>query len=162
MLKEKGIVTQIDKDYAWVNTRSKLSCSSCQVESACGNALLEKYLSDRLFMSKVPNKIQAQVGDEVEIQIHQSSVTKAALWLYGMPLLLFILTAISTDLFFDNEVPVIIISFTTLFISYMILHKLIHKVGDLEDFQPRIQMSKQGKFAEIANLNLNLIDIKNL
>lgn len=87
MLQEKGLVVALRGKNAVVQTKNKLACSSCQASSSCGNGIVEKYLSAKLFESELPNILQAKVGQQVVIQIPKSSVTKAALIIYFIPLL---------------------------------------------------------------------------
>jgi sigma-E factor negative regulatory protein RseC len=87
MLRETGVISAIDRDTAVVQTRSKLACSSCKLTDNCGNGIIEKYFSGSVFSSTIQNDLNAQIGDWVTIEIPRSSVTKASLIVYALPLL---------------------------------------------------------------------------
>ncbi|WP_444997664.1 SoxR reducing system RseC family protein [Aliikangiella sp. IMCC44359] len=93
MLQESGLVTRIENNIAWINTQAKLACSSCQVESTCGNGVLEKYLAGKIFISKLENTLDANVGDQVVISIPKARVTKASIIVYMIPLCALIIGA---------------------------------------------------------------------
>ncbi len=87
MMQEKGLVIALRGENAVVQTKNKLACASCQASASCGNGIVEKYLSAKLFESELPNELKAKVGQQVVIEIPKSSVTKAALIVYFTPLL---------------------------------------------------------------------------
>ena len=159
MLKETGLVTKIEGDLAWVNTQSKLTCSSCQVESTCGNAILDKYLAGKVFISKVKNTLSAQIGDQVEISIPKASITKASLLVYWFPLFSLMVGALLGDYLFKTEVATIFTSFVGLAFSYFVIKFYNNHIMNNEIFQPKM-LSKSP-----TNYNLepfNLIKIKNI
>lgn len=110
LLTETGLVTKLEDGFAWVNTRSRLACSSCQLESSCGNGILEKYLAGKVFVSKVSNEISAGVGDEVVIGIPRSNLNKAALLVYFLPLAGLLLGALLGKVIFASEPALIFTS----------------------------------------------------
>lgn len=146
LLIEEGLVTQVDNQFAWVNTKSKLSCSSCKVESTCGNGILEKYLAGKIFVSKIPNKLNAKVGDEVKIGIKNSSITKASLMIYWLPLLGLILGSYLGQLLFQKEVLIILIGFTGFFISFLIIRLLNKKLESNVNYLPEMLSKKSNNF----------------
>jgi sigma-E factor negative regulatory protein RseC len=138
MLKETGLVTKIEGDIVWVNTHSKLACSSCQVESTCGNGILEKYLAGKIFISKINNELGAHLGDEVVIAIPKSSVSKASLLVYGLPLLMLMLGATGGELMFDSEPMTILFSFFGLALGLFLIHFYNRKLANSESFVPKM------------------------
>ncbi|WP_185964489.1 SoxR reducing system RseC family protein [Aliikangiella marina] len=137
-LKETGLVTKIENGIAWVNTENKLSCSSCQVESTCGNGILEKYLAGKVFISKLDNLLNAKVGDRVDIIIPISSVTKAAFVAYTIPLLGLFVGAIAANQLFDNEIVVIFMSLLGFVCGLLITHSYNSKVAFDKDYVPKM------------------------
>jgi sigma-E factor negative regulatory protein RseC len=103
MLTETGLITKIENDIVWVNTQNKLACSSCKVESSCGNGILEKYLAGKVFVSQIDNRLNAQLGDEIVIGIPKSSITKASLLVYGAPLFGLLVGSLIGQLVFSSE-----------------------------------------------------------
>lgn len=159
MLRETGIVTKVEGDFAWVNTRSKLACSSCKVESSCGTSLLEKYLSDKVFISKINNELSAKVGDQVVISIAESAVTKASFFVYSIPLLGLIIGAFLADWFWGVELYTIMGSLTGFLCALFVIQSYNQKITDDEHYQPRMVSKKSTGF---SSSEFDAIKIKHL
>lgn len=159
MLRESGLVTKVENGLAWVNTENKLSCSSCKVESTCGSGILEKYLAGKVFVSKLDNRLGANVGDKVEIAIPAANVTKAALLAYSVPLLGLILGALLTDRLYEQEVATIIGSVLGLTIGLLITHSYNTKVANKGDYVPKMVSKVSTGYSVNA---FNAIKVKNL
>jgi len=138
LLKESGLVTHIEGNFAWVNTANKLSCSSCQVESTCGNGMLEKYLAGKVFVSKIKNDLNAQIGDRVEIAIPVASVTRASLIAYTVPLMALIFGALLGQYLFNSEGRTIVMSVLGLFAGLIITHFYNQKIANSERYMPKM------------------------
>jgi len=110
MLYETGIVSAVNGVNATVQTQNQLACSSCKVVDTCGNGIIEKYFSGKVFSSDVKNDLNAKVGDKVTLAIPKSSVTKASIIVYLVPLLIFILAAAGISFYTQNENIVILVS----------------------------------------------------
>jgi len=159
MLTEKGLVTKIDNDIVWVNTRSKLACSSCQVESTCGNGILEKYLGDKIFISQVPNSLDAKVGEEVTIAIPQASVTKAALIVYFLPILMLFVGALSGSYLFDEESAIALSGLTGLATGLLLIYFYNRTITPDSQYIPKMVSKKSlgfdpGQFDSIEVKNI--------
>jgi len=120
MLREIGIVSEILGDQAIVHTQSQLACSSCQQVDSCGNGIIEKYFSGKVFSIQLSNHINAKVGDQVEIQVAKSSVTKASVIVYLLPLVGLISFALMASFFFQDEKTIIFIALLGLILSLFV------------------------------------------
>lgn len=138
VLIEKGVVTKVEGDIAWINTASKLACSSCKVESTCGNGILEKYLAGKVFVAKIENELQAKVGDKVEISIPRSSITKASLIVYFIPLLGLILGALFGQSLFNSEASTIVSSIFGFILGLTVTHFYNQQLADEQQYQPKM------------------------
>lgn len=104
ILREKGVITALDGAYALVQTQNQLACSKCQLSDSCGNGIIEKFFSGKIFITPIENKISAKVGDEVWVQIPKSSITSASLVVYLLPLIIMIsLAALAQSLNFSES-----------------------------------------------------------
>jgi sigma-E factor negative regulatory protein RseC len=120
MLHETGLVADLIGDLAIVQTQNQLACSSCKVVDTCGNGIVEKYLSGKIFSSEVYNRLNAKVGDKVVLEIPKASVTKASVIVYLIPLLSFILFASVASLFSYSENIIILISLFGLALGFVV------------------------------------------
>ena len=159
LLKETGLVTKVEGDVAWVNTASKLACSSCKVESTCGNGILEKYLAGKVFVSKINNSLQANVGDKVEIAIPRSSITKASMIVYFVPLVGLILGALIGQNLFNSEATTIVSSIGGFILGLAVTHFYNQRLADSQEYQPKMVSKVTTNF--VVN-EFNSIKVKNL
>lgn len=138
MLRETALVTQIISDLVVVQTQNKLACSSCQVVDTCGNGLVEKYLSGKIFSSQIINRLDAQVGDEVIIEIKKSSITIASIVTYLIPLLSFILFALAASIVSFSENATIMISLVGLGLGFVVTNFYNRKLSNNEFYLPKM------------------------
>ncbi len=163
MLKEKGIVTKVEQGVAWVNTQSKLVCSSCRVESTCGNGILEKYLAGKVFISKINNELGAKVGDQVTIGVPKVSVNKASFVLYWLPLVCLFVGAWLGHITGSSEIASIIGCLLGLFFGIALAAFYTRKSQQLKQYIPKMIDKKpsQTDFS-LKEVELGLINVRNL
>lgn len=94
MLTETGQVIAVDKDGLWVETLKKTTCSACAARHGCGQRVLASAsqnmsLIKALFRQDNPDIWR--VGDTVSIGIEETTLLKAALYVYLGPLLCLLL-----------------------------------------------------------------------
>ncbi len=138
MLQEKGLVIALRGENAVVQTKSKLACSSCKVSTSCGNGIVENYLSAKLFESEMPNLLRAKVGQQVVIEIPKSSVTKAAIIVYLIPLLFMLIGMSVSHINNFAEQTIIFISLLSLIIGLVVTKYYNRRWLKSELYSPRI------------------------
>lgn len=94
-MKEQATVVALGDGDAWVETRRRGTCGSCQSRTDCGGSLMERVMPGR------PHYIRAliepgqatvlAVGDSVEVLVPDGVVLRASVIVYLLPLGLFIL-----------------------------------------------------------------------
>ena len=94
MIIEKAQVVAVDGEYAVVQTERRGACGHCATREGCGVQLLDRLISTRVCRLSVLNKLDARVGDNVQIGIAEGSVVVGALLVYAVPLL-FVLLALA-------------------------------------------------------------------
>ncbi|RKZ38858.1 MAG: hypothetical protein DRQ49_13160 [Gammaproteobacteria bacterium] len=86
MLKESGIVVEIDDKFAIIQIRRTRHCSQCAAKG-CGIGSLSFVLGQKETRLKVINLRGAKVGDRVVIGLQEQALLKSSLILYLLPLL---------------------------------------------------------------------------
>ena len=81
MLKEKGTVEKTSTEKAFVRIERTSACASCESRSSC------HVQDNRDFLVEVNNALGAGPGDVVEISMPSSSVIKASLVVYLLPVM---------------------------------------------------------------------------
>ena len=81
------------------------------------------------------NDCQANIGDQVQIQIQESGELSASLLLYGVPLAVFLISLVLFTLCLP-EIPALLLSFLILALSYLVIH-FLSKHLNRERYMPR-------------------------
>ena len=138
MLRETGLVSDLIGELAIVQTQNQMACGSCKVVDTCGNGIIEKYLSGKIFSSKVFNCLNAKIGDKVILEIPNSSVTKASIIVYLVPLLSFIFFALVASLFFYSESLIIFTSLIGLASGFFVTKFYNRRLLNSELYLPKM------------------------
>ncbi len=138
-IEEEALVVSIKGDMAWVQTQSRLTCASCRMSDTCGNGILERFFATRVFETPVLNSLSAQVGDKVIIQMMKSSITKASLVLYLIPILLLLIMSFLAQVFDFSENMIILSGFIGLGLGLALI-KVFHRgIHDSQNYQPELK-----------------------
>lgn len=138
MLKEQGLVVAIEDDTAMVQTVSKTSCNSCQVNSTCGTGIISKAFGERSFITPMQNRINAQEGDQVEVGIPEDLVIKASFLVYLLPLaLMFVSVLVASYWLTDLAEPwLILLAFVTLVLGFKLVKLFEQKASKNKQLEP--------------------------
>ncbi len=138
MLKEQGLVVETKKDTAIIQTVSKASCSSCQVNSSCGTGIISKAFGERSFITPIPNLLNAQQGDLVEIGIPEDLVVKTSLLVYLLPLGLMLGLSLLVGYLFPtlSELWTIASAIAGLIVGFAVVSLLGKKISKNNQLEP--------------------------
>lgn len=126
---EKGIVTKIENNYAYVLVKRHSAWGKCK---AC-----ELGAGDRKEIEiKSVNKADAVIGDNVEIELESPDVLKAAFIVYGIPLIAFFIGFILSYVFTKNELTNLGIGFIFLIISLFFVRNIDKKLAKTKKYDP--------------------------
>ncbi len=87
MIEEMAQVVACEGRFAWVETQRRSTCNACVAQKGCGTAVLAKVLGQRRTRTRVINDLQAGVGEQVVIGLHEQALLRGALAMYLLPLL---------------------------------------------------------------------------
>ncbi len=138
MLQEKGVVIALNGEFAVIQTQNKLACASCKASQSCGNGIVERYLSAKLFETELVNQINARVGQSVLIEIPKASVTKASIVVYCLPLLFLFFGAALGSIAQLNENTTIFLSLLSLTVGLLVTKYYNHRWLTNELYLPKI------------------------
>jgi positive regulator of sigma E activity len=85
-MKERGKILEVKENMAVVLMEEKEKCKSC--------GLCKKIISRQLVI-EAENKIKAETGDIVEVEISEDDLFKISLFIYGFPFVGFVLGTVS-------------------------------------------------------------------
>ena len=123
MLEEVALVKKVEGDDVWLETSVKTTCSSCHVQQGCGTSVIAKAFSAKTELLKLRTPIALVPGQQVKIGIPEEFILKASFMMYGIPLLVLILSAAVMTHFAPNlpEWGLILISFAFTYLSFKYL-----------------------------------------
>jgi len=90
---EPGVVVAVETNAVWVEADRSAACGRCAARAGCGQGALSALLQQgkgrvRALSSEALQASSCQLGDEVMIEIPDSTLLGGTLWLYGAPLIL--------------------------------------------------------------------------
>ena len=142
MIKETATVVAVDGDFITVEAAIKTTCSSCQAQSDCGSGVISRALSPRTQQLSLRSPVPCKVGDTVLIGVPEAGVVAASLWLYVVPLIVLVISAIGAGqglprLGLHSELWALATSLLLTFGSFILISGHLKKI-DQTRFQPVI------------------------
>jgi sigma-E factor negative regulatory protein RseC len=137
MLRERGIVKKASTHTATVRIERTSACATCESRGSC------QVQNNRELLVEVKNDLDAAAGDEVEISMPSSSVIRASLAVYFLPVLGLILGAMSGSalagpLQADSTTASLAGAGAGLAVSVILLKSLDRSVRSRPDYSPRM------------------------
>lgn len=137
MLRERGIVEKTSTEKAMVRIERTSACATCESRSSC------HVQNNREFVVEVDNEMGAGAGDVVEISMPSSSVIRASLAVYFLPVLGLILGALSggvlaAALHMEEMTASLAGGGAGLVLSVIVLKRLDSSVRSRPDYSPRM------------------------
>lgn len=91
MIIEPATVVAVEPEQLWVSVIQKSTCGSCQAKKGCGHGLINEInpASKQLTLAVkiTENHTAYNVGDTVDIAIHDYALLRAVFFIYMLPLL---------------------------------------------------------------------------
>lgn len=141
MVEEHGIVTAIDNDGVWVETKRQTICGQCSANKGCGHKLLNNLQSSRqvdITSIKAQSQLLLQVGDTVVIGIPENTLIKGSLLVYLLPLVFMLFTCWLVKWLGFQEPFTILFGFISLFLSFYLLRNIIKKSPFQTSLEPEV------------------------
>ncbi|RBW43086.1 transcriptional regulator [Psychromonas sp. B3M02] len=124
MLKETGRIIEITEingeKSVTVECISKSACKSCSSNDNCGVGVVAKGISDKSHHISMPYKEGMEVNKQIELLVNNKDIVQSSLVVYIIPLILFVVTCIISNLITDNEPLIILFSVSALLIGSVI------------------------------------------
>lgn len=144
MLHEQGSVVAVEADAIWVETVRASTCGSCKAKAGCGHHLINQQQSGQRARLRVfcdaPQRYQ--VGDTVQLALPEGALIRGALWVYGLPLLLMFVGALTGSVLpvaFDADA---LLGVTGLLMGFWVNRLLARQPRFNVTYQPRVAHHK--------------------
>lgn len=126
MMIEQATVIGYQNGIATLQCQAKQGCGSCAAQSSCGTKALSALSGEKhapQFQLAVPQALA--VGDRVEIGLSERSLLGGVLWLYGLPLLSLIASALLASHWIAHELGVALVILLVTISSFFAVQKII-------------------------------------
>ena len=135
---EKGVVQDIEDDWAWVVTRRKDMCEHCGDKGSCHMV----QGTDRMVV-KAKNLAHARKGDEVELYLSTKSKLKGLFILYMFPVLGLLIGAFSANslsgvLGFNKELGMVLFTLSGLILAFLLAKLLAARMEASQELTPLV------------------------
>lgn len=92
MIEEIATVIAVEAEGVWVKTQAKTTCGACQQKDSCTSGVVAKALTPKEPRLFVVTQEPLLAGQQVRIGLDETALTKSALRVYLLPLLVFIIS----------------------------------------------------------------------
>jgi sigma-E factor negative regulatory protein RseC len=97
MIEESAQVVALEQNTALLQTQRKSACQSCSVKSGCGTSVLSGLFGQRYTQLRVPNTLDAKIGDEVLVGVAENALVQVSLLMYLLPLIMLLAGAMLAE-----------------------------------------------------------------
>lgn len=139
------MVVAVRGDQVTLEAAVKTTCSTCQAQSDCGTGAISRAMSPKTQRLTLRSPVPCKVGQLVTIGVPEAGIMSASVWLYVMPLIVLLLSAIVFDVILplaglSNELWTLLFSVATTFVSFVIISGFLKRM-DTAKFRPVILTS---------------------
>lgn len=144
MMIETATVIAYHNGIATVQCQAKQGCGGCSAQASCGTKALSALAGEKTapqFELAVNQPLA--MGDQIELGLPEQTLLTGVFWLYGVPLIALLGSAVGFSLLTENE---LIIALGILFCtggSFVAVRKLIER--QLATLQPQFLRRVSGK-----------------
>lgn len=137
MIREEGMVEEVIRGTARIRVGRSSACATCESRGSCHAG------SERDMLVEVQNRLQAGVGDRVEISVPSGALLKLSILVYLLPIIALIIGAYAAGEWAaarqaDPTLASIIGGGATLAVSFFLLQRLDRRRRARADYQPRM------------------------
>ena len=104
MIEETARVVDIEGDQLVLQAQTKTACNACEVKQGCGTSVLSKVVGRKFTRFHATNTVNADIGDEVVVGMHEDAMLMGSVLVYLLPLLTLIIGAVVADSLIDSAV----------------------------------------------------------
>ena len=141
MIETEAQVLRCEGENAWVKIRPHRPCGACDPVHGCKSVAITRLFATAQDAYRVRNEINAAPGDLVTVAVQDGVVLLAAVWAYGLPLLLLLLGGFVGGAVFEaphQELASIIAASLGFALGFLLLR---WRQRHFKDLEPRIVAS---------------------
>lgn len=136
MLIEQATVIFYKKGKALVQCEAKQACGSCAAHSSCGTKSLSALAGEKKApVFEITTNQALEVGDKIKLGLAEKTLIGSLSLLYGLPLLILLLLAVSFSYIFANELLVALVMFSGMGLTFYGIKQWLDRHPQ-QDFHP--------------------------
>jgi sigma-E factor negative regulatory protein RseC len=155
MLEHTGTVIEADEHTALIETVRRSACGHCSSGDSCGISVLAGVFKQRGNFVRVNNHMHLKPGDQAVLGIAESTLLRAALWAYMVPLVVMLAFAMFASAAGLSDGYVFIASMAGLF-NGLYLARLVRARSVTDDI---VLLRAEGGCNATVNLERNFIEV---
>lgn len=135
-----GRVSSLAAGTATVVVAAQLVCGRCAAGNGCGAGLVFSNDATRQFDVAIPAGMALSRGDRVNLRLAPNNLLRAAMIVYGLPLVLMVLAVVfaSGFDFFGSDAATVLFAMGGLAAGFIIGRRLLARAGACDRFVPVI------------------------
>lgn len=153
MLEETGTVIDTQGNTLWVQTISRSSCSKCST-SACSTSVIGKLFNLKRNVLQMENTLQAIKGQRVVIGIPDSTLVKASVWAYLVPIVFMVAATMVALSIGAGDALQAMAAAVGLLLGFMVVKRVMSRVTEKDQFEPQLL-----RFEGTLSVSVDLGDI---
>ncbi len=138
MIEEQAIVIGVKGDYVEIQMQRQSACSHCELNKGCGTGAIGRMLGHRSKPLLIENTLNLIPGDRILLGMPDRSFLKASLLLYGLPLGLLVVTAVTMETISNGSEMLVLISAAAGFLGGLYISARLAGNRFATQFNPRI------------------------
>lgn len=133
-------MVSVEGERIWVQTHRKSVCGACSARKGCGTASLEQFFGKRRTQMIVSSELPVIPGDEVMLGIDEATLLRGSLLLYGLPLMLMLVSAVLIQSLVPSggEFPIVAGAISGLFLGLFLVAGYTKKLRFNPRYHPTI------------------------
>lgn len=109
MMIETATVLHYENGVAQVQCSAKNACGGCSAKQSCGTRALSGLAGEKFAPSfRLEVNVPLKAGEQIQVGLAEATLLRSVFWIYGVPLLVLILSAIGFSALFSHELAVAI------------------------------------------------------
>ncbi|MCP4432314.1 MAG: SoxR reducing system RseC family protein [Gammaproteobacteria bacterium] len=138
MIREQAIVVGVNGNHIEIEVQRQSSCSGCTLSKSCGVGALGRLLGLRTKPVVINCELNLKPGDHILLGMPDKGFLRASLLVYGLPLLMLFVTAITAQLLTNGSEIAVPVSAGTGFFGGIFLSAILVKKRYAAQLNPRV------------------------
>ncbi|MBF0159100.1 MAG: SoxR reducing system RseC family protein [Magnetococcales bacterium] len=162
MLREQGTVIALDDIHAIVAMQRRSACGTCSAHGSCHT--LSGGLNQAEVQVRALNPLQAHIGQSVVLELSEQIFLKAALLVYGLPIVLFLVVGATIRWLLMTQFQLghdlveglsALVALSVLVVTFILMRRYDAHIARSTDHQPTITDVIADRLGESCTLHSN-------